>query len=397
MVELLAEYGLFLAQAVTVVVAILIVFGGIASSSMSRRQDDHGHVKVTHLNETFEEMADILKEAVLTKDQLKDEEKAQKKKDKEEKKAAKKKKPDTEDKPEKKRVFVLDFDGDMQAGGVEALGTEITALLTMATEKDEVVIRLESPGGQVHAYGLAASQLSRIVDKKIPFTACVDKVAASGGYMMACVADKIVAAPFSILGSVGVVAELPNFNKIMKKYDVRANYVRRALRNNGVTIPEENYKDNLLEGNFKQPGWVTDITYLIWNNKRAYLSTILDLETRDWVAYKISFRNNNTLVIDTLKQAISTVKDPKGIILHSDQGSQYLSTEYKIICESNGILISHSKKGTPLDNAVIESFHSILKKETLYNNNITSLEEYINLVHEWMHFYNTTRRRTKKR
>ena len=186
-------------------------------------------------------------------------------------------------------------------------------------------------------------------------------------------------------------------SRIMKKYDIRANYVRRALRNNGVTIPEENYKDNLLEGNFKQPGWVTDITYLIWNNKRAYLSTILDLETRDWVAYKISFRNNNTLVIDTLKQAISTVKDPKGIILHSDQGSQYLSTEYKIICESNGILISHSKKGTPLDNAVIESFHSILKKETLYNNNITSLEEYINLVHEWMHFYNTTRRRTKKR
>ena len=240
MVELLAEYGLFLAEAVTVVVAILIVFGGIASSSMSRRQDDHGHVKVTHLNETFEDMADILKEAVLTKDQLKDEEKAQKKKEKEEKKAAKKKKPDADEKPEKKRVFVLDFDGDMQAGGVEALGTEITALLTMATEKDEVVIRLESPGGQVHAYGLAASQLSRIVDKKIPFTACVDKVAASGGYMMACVADKIVAAPFSILGSVGVVAELPNFNKVMKKYDVDYDVYTAGAYKRTVTMLGEN-------------------------------------------------------------------------------------------------------------------------------------------------------------
>ncbi|MBV1921200.1 MAG: protease SohB, partial [Pseudomonadales bacterium] len=122
MVELLAEYGLFLAEAVTVVIAILIVFGGVASSSMNRRQDDHGHVKVTHLNETFEDMADVLKVAVLTKDQLKDEEKAEKKKEKEEKKAAKKNKSDTDEKSDKKRVFVLDFDGDMQAGGVEALG-----------------------------------------------------------------------------------------------------------------------------------------------------------------------------------------------------------------------------------------------------------------------------------
>ena len=183
----------------------------------------------------------------------------------------------------------------------------------------------------------------------------------------------------------------------MKKYGVRAMYVKKGLENTGSNIFEENYKANLLRREFNQPGWVTDITYLIWNNKRAYLSTIIDLETRDWVAYNISYRNNNNLVMNTLKPAIKKIKDPNGIILHSDQGYQYLSTEYKIICESNGILISHSKKGTPLDNAVIESFHSILKKETLYNNNITSLDEYIQLVHEWMYFYNTTRRRTKKR
>lgn len=240
MVDLLAEYGLFLAEAVTIVVAILIVVGGIASSSMRGRHDHQGHVKVTHLNETFDEMTEVLKSAVLTKEQLKEEEKAQKKKDKEEKKAAKKKKSDTEDAPAKKRIFVLDFDGNVQADGVEALGTEITAILTLATEKDEVVLRLESPGGQVHAYGLAASQLSRIIDKKIPFTACVDKVAASGGYMMACIADNIVAAPFSILGSVGVVAELPNFNKVMKKYDVDYDVYTAGAYKRTVTMLGEN-------------------------------------------------------------------------------------------------------------------------------------------------------------
>jgi len=98
-----------------------------------------------------------------------------------------------------------------------------------------------------------------------------------------------------------------------------------------------------------------------------------------------------------LNEAISITKDLNGLVLHSDQGFQYLSTEYKIVCESNGIVISHSRKGNPLDNAVIESFHSILKKETLYNNDITSLEEYIQLVHEWLIFYNTTRRRKTKK
>ncbi len=98
----------------------------------------------------------------------------------------------------------------------------------------------------------------------------------------------------------------------------------------------------------------------------------------------------------TLNEAISISKDLNGLILHSDQGFQYLSTEYKIVCESNGIVVSHSRKGNPLDNAVIESFHSILKKETLYNNDVTSLEEYIQLVHEWMIFYYTKRRRIEK-
>ncbi|MCL4139307.1 UNVERIFIED_CONTAM: hypothetical protein GTU68_038169 [Idotea baltica] len=121
---------------------------------------------------------------------------------------------------EKRRVFLLNFKGDMKASAAENLREEITAVLSQAKAEDEIVVRLESAGGMVHSYGLASSQLDRIKKKGIPLTVCVDKVAASGGYMMACVADKILAAPFSILGSIGVVAQLPNFNRLLKKHDV---------------------------------------------------------------------------------------------------------------------------------------------------------------------------------
>ena len=145
--------------------------------------------------------------------------------------------------------------------------------------------------------------------------------------------------------------------------------------------------------------WTTDITYLIFNGKRAYLSTILDLYDRKIVAYKISKFNDLRIVIDTLNEAIAKRKDVHGLILHSDQGFQYTSYEYKAICESNGIQISMSRKGTPIDDSPMESFHGILKKETLYNNNnnITSLQEYIALVEDWIEFYNTTRIKIKKK
>jgi len=187
--------------------------------------------------------------------------------------------------------------------------------------------------------------------------------------------------------------------RIMRKYGIEATFHKRIKVNHQKRYIEEQAREDLLKRNFNQPGWVTDITYLhlVRNGRKAYLSTILDLETRDWVAYKISYQNDNQLVIETLKEAITKIKDLNGLVLHSDQGFQYLSTEYKIICESNGINISHSRKGNPLDNAVIESFHSILKKETLYNNSITTLEQYIQLVHDWMIFYNTNRIRLQKK
>lgn len=220
--EFLVEYGAFLLKAVTIVVSILIVVGGIISLSARPKSQADGELVIKKLNDELDDHKEQLEDAILDKELLKKMAKDKKKEEKEKEKTAKKAaKSKAETEPEeKKRVFVLDFDGDIKASEVELLRHEISAILTMATPDDEVVVTLESGGGMVHSYGLASSQLQRIRDKKIPLTICVDKVAASGGYMMACLADKIVAAPFAIIGSIGVVAQLPNFNRLLKKHDV---------------------------------------------------------------------------------------------------------------------------------------------------------------------------------
>ena len=198
----------------------------------------------------------------------------------------------------------------------------------------------------------------------------------------------------------GVIYNHKKVARIMRKYHLKPEYIKR-IRPSSYRRIEENVQPNILKRNFKadKPNqkWTTDITYLIFQSKRLYLSTILDLYDRKVVAYKISKCNNNQLVIDTLNEAISKRKDVHGLIIHSDQGYQYTSFEYKSICESNGITISMSRKGTPIDDSPMESWHGILKKETLHNNNITSLQEYQKLVEDWIVFYNTTRLKSKNR
>lgn len=228
--EFLTNYGLFLAKTITFVVAILVVVVVAVSMGGRNKKSDKGHIEVTKLNEKFNHLRDSLRDAMLDDDEYKEYEKAEKKRLKEEKAQKKKVAKETAknktetaadvDATEKKRVFVLDFYGDIKASEVESLREEISTVLTLAKPTDEVVVKVESGGGMVHSYGLASSQLARITNKNIPLTVCVDKVAASGGYMMACVANKIVAAPFAILGSIGVVAQLPNFHKLLKKNDI---------------------------------------------------------------------------------------------------------------------------------------------------------------------------------
>ena len=199
----------------------------------------------------------------------------------------------------------------------------------------------------------------------------------------------------------GVIMNGKKVSRIMKKYNLVPEYIKRAKMKHKNMRIEDNVRPNLLNRNFisDMPNkiWDTDVTYLIFKGTRAYLSTIIDLYDRHVIAYKISKHNDNKLVLDTLNEAIAKEKDVHGLIIHSDQGFQYTSNEYKAVCNSNGIIISMSRKGTPIDDSPIESWHSLLKKETLYNNNITSLQEYINLVEDWILFYNTTRLKSKKK
>lgn len=217
--ELLSQYGLFLAKIVTVVVAIAIIAALIVNLTQRKRQ--RGELRLTNLSEQYQDMQEHMSVAILDPHQQKLWHKAQKKKRKLEAKAAKAKaKLNVTHDHGKPRVWVLDFKGSMDAHEVSGLREEITAVLAVAKPQDEVLLRLESPGGVVHGYGLASSQLQRLRDKSIPLTVAVDKVAASGGYMMACVANKIVAAPFSIIGSIGVVAQIPNFNRFLKGKEI---------------------------------------------------------------------------------------------------------------------------------------------------------------------------------
>jgi len=219
-VDMLSFYGLFLAKTITVVVAVIAIVMVIASVAM-RKRGTGGQLKLTHLSDRYREMKQEMALAKMEPAQQKAWAKAQKKTEKQQQKQAKQQaKRGLNTEKSKSTLFVLDFKGSMGAEEVSSLREEISAVLSAASTGDEVLLRLESPGGVVHGYGLAASQLQRLRDKNIPLTVAVDKVAASGGYMMACVAERIVAAPFSIIGSIGVVAQIPNFNRLLKRNDI---------------------------------------------------------------------------------------------------------------------------------------------------------------------------------
>ncbi len=200
------------------VIGLFLLFFGILALISLKKNKLNNNIKINikKINEIFAENKNKILHEILPSSELKIIEKKEKEEAKLKKKESKKSPPIERE----KNIFVLDFNGDIAASAVTTLREQITALLQVARPVDEILIRLESPGGMVHSYGLAASQLARIREKKIPLTICVDKVAASGGYMMACLADKIISAPFAIIGSIGVVASLPNLNKLLKKNDI---------------------------------------------------------------------------------------------------------------------------------------------------------------------------------
>lgn len=235
MLEWISDYGLFLAKGLTVAFLFAMV---VMVLSRARREGgpglETGHLQVETLNDRYRAEADALRSLVWDDAAWKAERKARKAQDK-----ADRKKPEAT--AAKARVFVLQFHGDLAATAVTHLRHEISALLAVAEAgRDEVVILLESPGGMVHGYGLAASQLARIRDAGLKLTVCVDKVAASGGYLMACIANQLLAAPFAIIGSIGVVAQIPNIHRLLKKNDIDIELMTAGEYKRTLTMLGEN-------------------------------------------------------------------------------------------------------------------------------------------------------------
>lgn len=248
MAEFFFDYGLFALKTLTIIIGIIAVVVVSVATGMRSKNSTEGHIEIIRLNDEMDQLRDTLSAAVIHQDEFKIALKKRAKDKKTEHKAylkalkkSAKSNADKETKNDRKsRIFVLDFDGDIKASAVSSLRQEITAILSLAEKTDEVVVRLESGGGMVHAYGLASSQLQRIKDGDIALTICVDKVAASGGYMMACVATKLLAAPFAIIGSIGVVAQIPNFHRLLKKNHVDFEMITAGEHKRTLTMFAEN-------------------------------------------------------------------------------------------------------------------------------------------------------------
>lgn len=227
MSEFFVGYGLFLLKTVTIVVAIVVIIGFAAAAGRKGGQEG---LEVENLNKRFREVGNALKKAILKKSERKAADKQEKARSKAEQKS-------DDNKP---KTFVIDFKGDLRASAVPSLREEVSAVLSVASKDDEVIVRLENAGGMVHEHGLAASQLVRLRQAGIPLTVCVDKVAASGGYLMACVANRICAAPFAILGSIGVLAQIPNFRRALDSHGVDFEQITAGKYKRTVTMFGEN-------------------------------------------------------------------------------------------------------------------------------------------------------------
>ena len=285
--EILLDYLIFLLKVLTIALAVTVPLLIVIGSSKGKSQPK-GTLSITNLSDKYEEMGNAVKGSLMSSKELKKFNKELSKN---------KKKKDKGDKEE--TVFVLNFNGDIQASQVEKLKQEINAILLSDSSCREVVVKVESGGGSAYAYGLCAAELKRLVDNDINLTVCIDKVAASGGYLMSCVASKIIAAPWAIVGSIGVIAQLPNFHRLLKKNSIdfemhTAGAFKRTLTTLGENTEEgrEKFKSDLedLHIIFKdfvkdqRPQVDTDVvaTGEVWQGEEAMEVGLVDgLETSD--------------------------------------------------------------------------------------------------------------------
>lgn len=271
-----ADYALFALKTLTLVLSLLFLVGALFAIGRKQKAD----LEITSLNEHYEEIKKHMSYKVKGQ-------KIKKPKLKAAEKEAEKNKPS---------LYVLDFQGDIKASQVEQLREEITAILTIAKTHDEVLLRLESPGGMVNSYGLAASQLQRLRDKKIPLTVSIDKVAASGGYLMSCVANEIIAAPFAIVGSIGVVSQFPNFHKWLKKHDIDIELITAGQYKRTLTLLGENTEKDRQK--FKED---LDKIHLAFRTYVFEHREQLDMETVSTGEHWLAIEAHKLRLVDDLK------------------------------------------------------------------------------------------------
>ena len=264
MTDFLLAYGLFLAELLTVAAVVLAV----VMLALSARRSGHGDgLTVEHLNKRFETTADQFRRTLFGKERFKKDAKARQK---ERKREARERAKGHTVRP---RLFVLDFKGDIRASATASLREEVSAVLAVAADGDQVLVRLENPGGMVHEHGLAASQLARIKQRGLPLLVAVDKIAASGGYLMACVADRIIAAPFAVVGSIGVVSQLPNFHRFLEDKGVDFELLTAGRYKRTLTL----FGKNTDEGREKLQEELEEVHALFKNQIQAYRPQV-DLE-----------------------------------------------------------------------------------------------------------------------
>lgn len=343
--DFLLEYGLFAAKTLTIILGILLIIAFSTAMVFSKKKHkEENYIEIENINDKLSDLQDNLESEILSKNDYKKLQKNRKKEKKLEEKAKKKlSKKSTEDsETEKSRVFVLTFNGDMHASETDNLREEITAILTVAKEHDEILVKLESSGGIVHNYGFAAAQLQRITQHNINLVIAVDLVAASGGYMMACIANKIIAAPFAIVGSIGVLAQLPNFNKLLQKHNIDIEHHTSGEYKTTLTMLGKNTE----KGREK---FITELedTHTLFKEFVKHNRPVVDLKKIATGEYWYGLQALDLKLIDEIKTS-------DDYLIEKSKDHDIYAIEYKI----------HESLKDKISNVLSKATHHILEKLT---------------------------------
>ncbi|CAB3976441.1 protease SohB [Candidatus Azoamicus ciliaticola] len=222
MANILTDYTIFFLKIITIIILLLLT---IITCLIIIKNKDNKYIEIKNINKKYITLKKMFLSEILKKTEKKN---IIKNINKEEKII------------KTKNLFILNFNGDINASDINNLKDILSILILNKKYVDEVLIKLTSNGGIVTNYGLAATQLKRLKNENINLTISIDTIAASGGYMMACVANKIIASHFSIIGSIGVLGIIPNINKMLNKNNIEIEYHTSGKYKKTLSVIGEN-------------------------------------------------------------------------------------------------------------------------------------------------------------